>query len=262
MAIYKEPSIFNFRPMDDITKVIHDFITKYCGQQYVEIEAKLGVFIDKHTNERLFLDCETETVIPQHMSRQIRFESNMPLQQHKYYNNMFNDLVNKSQAKDYKGERIKYRHTRETDRFHDMGGRKKCRVTIDQQTGKIVPDGIIEKVRLEDLNIHSPTQPLDYRISINLEIPQSMPESPYIFERNKDRLSYQHGGLNFDLTQVKGGQTNDMEVRHELELEFMDAELLQIEKLKLDRKEPSSFTLSIERFVNNIRILSKHAKMM
>lgn len=37
------------------------------------------------------------------------------------------------------------------------------------------------------------------------------PETQYMYERNKDRLSYQHGGLNFDLTQVKGGQVRRRE---------------------------------------------------
>ncbi|ORZ19663.1 CYTH-like domain-containing protein [Absidia repens] len=259
MTMYREPSIFNTRPMDDITRLIHDFIAKYCDRQYVEIEAKLGVFIDKQTRQRLTMDCQTETVIPSHMARMARFESNMPLEQHRYYNELLNGLVNKSQTS--KGERIKYRHTRETDRFHQVG-RDKWRVTIDQQTGQIVPGGIVEKVRLENLDIHAPMQPLDFRISINLEIPRPLPDQPHTYERNKDRLSYQHGGLNFDLTQVKGGQTNDMEMRHELEVEFIDAAQLQIEKQKQDRKEPSVFAPSIERFVNNIRMLSKHAKRM
>lgn len=71
--------------------------------------------------------------------------------------------------------------------------------------------------------------PLDFRISINAEIPskkvlnnnnnyhhhlyilmhtfflktEPKPNGDYTYERQKDRLSYQHGGLNFDLTQVK-----------------------------------------------------------
>lgn len=35
--IYREPSIFNTRPMDDITKLVHDFIAKYCDQPHVEV---------------------------------------------------------------------------------------------------------------------------------------------------------------------------------------------------------------------------------
>lgn len=65
-------------------------------------------------------------------------------------------------------------------------------------------NGIIEKIRVADLNIHSPNQPLDYRISINLEQPREKTTGSPMFERNKDRISYQHGGIQFDLTQVKG----------------------------------------------------------
>lgn len=100
---------------------------------------------------------------------------------------------------------MKYKHTKETDRFFEIPAtRSKVRVTVDQGTGKIVPNGIIEKIRVADLNIHSPNQPLDYRISINIEKPREKPNSPSVFERNKDRISYQHGGIAFDLTQVKG----------------------------------------------------------
>lgn len=36
--LYREPSIFNTRPMDDITKLVHDFIAKYCDQPHVEVK--------------------------------------------------------------------------------------------------------------------------------------------------------------------------------------------------------------------------------
>lgn len=61
--IYKEPSIFNVRPMDDITKIIYDFIWKHCQEEHVEIEAKLGVFIDKRTSQRINWNSKTETGI-------------------------------------------------------------------------------------------------------------------------------------------------------------------------------------------------------
>ncbi|CAO3609762.1 unnamed protein product [Cunninghamella blakesleeana] len=247
--------------MDDITKIIYDFIWKHCQEEHVEIEAKLGVFIDKRTSQRINWGSKTETVIPNEMIRSYRFESNMPLSQHRYYNNMFNDLFQKSQRKEYRGERIKYRHIHETDQFFEVG-RDRCRVTIDQQTNQIVPNGIIEKKRIADLNIHSPTHPLDFRISINAEIPKPKPNGEYIYERQKDRLSYQHGGLNFDLTQVKTIKDNEPDLRHELELEFIDTTQLAIEKVKQEKREPSTYTASIERFINNIRMLSKHAKMM
>jgi polynucleotide 5'-triphosphatase len=122
-----------------------------------------------------------------------------------------------------------------------------------------VPNGIIEKIRVADLNIHAPNQSLDYRISINIETPRTKPTSNPTYERNKDRISYQHGGIAFDLTQVKGAAGKEAELRHELELEFADASTLAKEKLKQDRKEYSQYTSMIEVFMNNIRLLSRNA---
>ncbi|KAI8072370.1 CYTH-like domain-containing protein [Gongronella butleri] len=261
VEVCKEPSIFNLRPMDDITKRISDFIAKYTGRDNVEIEAKFGIFIDKQSSQRIYFECETETVIPHYMSRQSRFESNMPLAQHEYYNKLLNERVNRSQSSSHRGERIKYRHTREIDQFYKVDNQKH-RVTIDQKTREVVPNGIVEKVRLENLDIHSPLTPLDFRISANLEIPRPQPQGRVDFERHKDRLSYQHGGLTFDLTQVKGGPVNDTELRHELEIEFVDCVALHEEHVKMERGEPSNYVALVERFVNNIRLLAKHAKKM
>ncbi|GAA5800227.1 hypothetical protein HPULCUR_005652 [Helicostylum pulchrum] len=254
----REPSIFGIKPVDDITKYIADFIAEHVHLEDVEIEAKLGIFVDKRTNQRMNIGAKTETVLDPESIRQYRFVADMPLEQHRHFNKMLNETVNRTQAREYKGERVKYKHTIETDRFYEIG-RSKCRVTTEQSTGKIVENGIIEKIRVADLNIHSPNQALDYRISINIEKPRPKPTTNPTFERNKDRISYQHGGIAFDLTQVKGSADRDPEVRHELELEFADAKVLGLEKLKNDRKEPSHYTSMVETFVNNIRLLSRSA---
>ncbi|KAI8368186.1 mRNA triphosphatase CET1 [Radiomyces spectabilis] len=255
----QEPTIFGVKPLDDIVRYIGDFIWDHCARENVEIEAKLGVFVDKRTHRRIDIGAKTETVLTD--CRSVRFESDMPLEQHRHFNKMLNDLVNKTQARDYKGERIRYKHTKETDRFYE-GGRSRIRVTTDQQTGQIVPNGIIEKIRIADLNIHSPMQPLDYRISINIEMPRNKPTNMPNYERNKDRLSYQHGGFNFDLTQVKGAPNKDEDMRHELELEFIDAKSLATEKQKMERREASHYLQMVESFVNNIRLLSQNAQRL
>ncbi|KAL0074063.1 CYTH-like domain-containing protein [Phycomyces blakesleeanus] len=262
VEIPREPSIFNIRPVDDITRYIGDFLWDYCSQENVEIEAKMGVFIDRHTNSRLNIGALTETVLNPNHNYSFKFESDMPLEQHKHFNQLLNDRTNKSQVKDYKGERIAYKHTRETDRFFPLPqSRNNIRVTTDQQTGKVVPNGIIEKKRLADLNIHSPANALDYRISVNLEIPRKKPETELSHERHKDRLSYTHGGFTFDLTQVKGAPEKNEEMRHELEIEFVDANLLA-EKKKEGNKPRSGYVQMIERFVNNIRLLSQSARRL
>lgn len=104
-----------------------------------------------------------------------------------------------------------------------------------------------------------------------------MPRSRPVFERKKDRLSYNHGGITFDLTQVKGAAVSPIltlyivflltvpkcqgenEVRHELELEIMDTAKLARECEKMDRREKSEYLQIIETLVNNVRILSRKA---
>lgn len=57
----KESSIFGYRPVDDITKHIAEFIAKYVDRDNVEIEAKLGIFVDKSTGQRMNVGAQTET---------------------------------------------------------------------------------------------------------------------------------------------------------------------------------------------------------
>ncbi|KAI9243460.1 CYTH-like domain-containing protein [Sporodiniella umbellata] len=255
----REPSIFNIKPVDDVIKYIAEFIGKHCNLDNVEIEAKLGVFVDKATNKRLNIEAFTETVLPKSFDRSIRFESNMALEQHRHFNKMLNDMVNKTQNKEYRGERIQYKHTNEVDRFYSVpNSYSKWRVTTDA-SGKVVPNGIVEKERVADLNIHSPNQPLDFRISVNIEHPRPKPNGDHSFERSKDRISYKHGGISFDLTQVKTTNSNDPNLRHELELEIINSKALAEEKLKYNRKEPSQYIQLVEVFVNNIRLLGRSA---
>ncbi|KAI9254517.1 CYTH-like domain-containing protein [Phascolomyces articulosus] len=251
----KEPTIFNVRPVDDITMYIADVIGKHLQTQYVEIEAKLGVFIDKQSGKRINLGAPTEMILIG-MEGRVRFESNMTRQQHENYNKRLNELVSSSGLPGR--ERIKYQHTYETDTYYQVGRFEKWRVTTDQRTGKVVPDGIIEKQRITDINIHIPKQPLDYRISINVELPRTMPTTAPGYTRHKDRVSYQHGGIQFDLTQVKSDHEKE-EPRHELELEIIDPLVFAREKSKMDRRESSQYYEMVESFINNVRMLSRKA---
>ncbi|RUS34239.1 CYTH-like domain-containing protein [Jimgerdemannia flammicorona] len=214
-----EPSIFNTIPTDPVARRVAEFLTEHLPRPNVEIEAKLGVLIDKQSNQRIKLAVESETalipstdislslwsVLAAGDDKWYRFESNMTMDQHSMFNKMLNEQVTRSQHRDYKGAKIQYKHTKECDRFYDVG-QSKVRVTTDQATGQVVPGGIVEKVRVANLNVFSPGSAFDYRISVNVEVPVKMPTGTPLFERNKDRLSYTHQAIKFDLTQVKGAQ--------------------------------------------------------
>lgn len=95
-------------------------------------------------------------------------------------------------------------------------------MTRDERTGNVVE--CVKKVRLRDLNIHSPKRAVDWRVSVNLEIPGMCmyvtketrsvfrllfycPEVPVpmgvpTHTRRKDRISYSHEEFSIDLTQV------------------------------------------------------------
>lgn len=57
----REPSIFNVKVIDDITRYIADFIGQYCNRDHLEIEAKLGIFVDKRSGRRINIGALTET---------------------------------------------------------------------------------------------------------------------------------------------------------------------------------------------------------
>ncbi len=80
----------------------------------------------------------------------------------------------------------------------------KVRVTHNQKQKE--PKAKIIKARIVDLDIYSPTTPLDCRISINFEMRfdgdiEDLGERAGP-DRNKDRLSYTQSMYQIDLTQV------------------------------------------------------------
>ena len=65
---------------------------------------------------------------------------------------------------------ISYEHLRLVDNFFEPdGGREKIRVTRDEKTGDVRE--CMRKVRLGDLNVYCPKRLVDWRVSVNLEIP-------------------------------------------------------------------------------------------
>ncbi|KAG8733534.1 mRNA-capping enzyme subunit beta [Ceratobasidium sp. 423] len=163
------PSIINSEPLDEVAQQVCSWIehfTQNLNPEHVEIEAKLGVIIDKGSNARLRGLSLTECVLPPNLPIDTRFESNMPLQAHKHYNELLNKLV----AQVVPGQpRVKYSHTKLVDEFYGEGHGEKTRVTRDEKTGEVA--ACVRKKRIANLDVHSPKQGVDWRISINLEEP-------------------------------------------------------------------------------------------
>ncbi|CAG8674618.1 17884_t:CDS:2, partial [Acaulospora morrowiae] len=243
-----ESSIFGVLPTSDFTRVVGDFLFENIDDEYVEIEAKLGILKDNHTKQRIKMNVLCETIISPDL-KHLKFETNMSAAQHKHFNCILNERVVKTKPP-YPGAPVEYKHLYETDRIYE----NKIRVTTDSKTGEVVKGGVVEKVRIANLDIYSPNTQLDYRITVNSERPVEMPTGRIVHERNKDRLSYTHQLFKIDLTQVKGpekarnfdGTMPPQDVSHELEVEFIDPQVLIEEKIKVKRNQPNRYVEIIE----------------
>ncbi|KAK4034320.1 CYTH-like domain-containing protein [Parachaetomium inaequale] len=265
-----EASITNSLPQEQFSKEVADFFFQYVilnedineiqsrGVKF-EIEAKLGILIDKSTNQRVELPVRTECVLSD-SGNWLGFRSSMTELQHRSFNEFLNALVQQTHPANKAANAalprprlpIDYRHRRETDKFFELpasvrdrslpvcvakpiaakGHGVKVRVSYDQKTNKVI--GKIVKARIADLSLHFPDLPLDCRISVNLEMDwdgsveelEKMAAAtgrPPIPPRMKDRLSYKHGCYQIDLTQVTqnvaGGTTNPQRAEKDHELE-------------------------------------------
>jgi hypothetical protein len=240
-----EPSITNKIPYEELTKLVADFLfTEVVLRDDVaevpgatlEIEAKVGVLIDKHTDQRVRLPVLTESVLADDVKA--KFTSSMTLSQHKATNDFLNKALIESQLppstkpggqSSIPRVKMEYVHTYETDTFYELPDGPtvharlppsvrsavdprrgiKARVTTDQKTGKVLAK--IIKLRIRDLHIISPRTLVDWRISINLEMDydgdlsnlgKQRIETGSDIARNKNRLSYKHQSYQIDLTQV------------------------------------------------------------
>ncbi|KAJ1017872.1 hypothetical protein NDA16_005188 [Ustilago loliicola] len=257
-----ERSIFGVDPLDDFATMVGDWIyANSRGRQNVEIEGKIGQIIDQETGERIQLPVRNETIVD--LSR-TRFDSRMTVSQHAQYNRILNSLVSRSGESSYTGAKISYQRRKEIDYFHPAPSGK-VRVTRDAETLAIKPDGIVQKQRIADLNIHCPNRLFDYRISINVENPAEEPSSDHVSLRQKNRLSYTHQNFIVDLTQVTVPE-KPQEPIHELEIEIRDVAQLMQAAAQAKSNGPSNgsgpggqdwtpFDDQVLIFLNNIRML-------
>ena len=205
-----EKSITTQEPAEELTKVVADWLFMNVVQRpdpgpgaALEVEAKLGQLVDRHSGERLRLPVQTECVLADaDPSVRVAFHSTLHEDQHRALNAFLNDAVLQSQKARSSAAggstaapprvKITYVHTRESDAFYELdaaaesrlapsvrgllaaqtagrGARDKPRIrrTVDQKTGAELAR--LVKLRLADLDVHCPRAPCDVRISVNLE---------------------------------------------------------------------------------------------
>ncbi|KAK7416810.1 mRNA-capping enzyme subunit beta [Neonectria punicea] len=300
-----EASITGVKPYEEMSKTVADFlfihvINNEDMQEIMsrkiqfEIEAKLGILVDKDTNHRVDRYLDSECVL--HDNGRIAFKSAMTEAHHKYFNDFLNQMVIQTDPRAPGGNsrvQVLYKHRREIDRFFelpsDLQGRLpgcmrarlgsksrnvRVRVTYDQKTGEVLNK--IIKARVADINLHMPMCPMDCRISINLEMDwegsvgeleqfatSQVERQP---DRNKDRLSYTHGPYQIDLTQVTHpaaapGGAQRMDKQHELEIE-LDPMITLDQGRKAISGAPHRYQELVEGFIDNVRVLARKAQAL
>ncbi|KAF9178215.1 mRNA-capping enzyme subunit beta [Haplosporangium sp. Z 767] len=273
----RHPSFFGTDVLDDVVRTIGEFLFDHCHRANVEIEAKLGLLIDKGTKRRIDMGVMNEVVLTPNQGRPAwyQFSSDMTAEQHAHFNRVLNKRLEQMRNEPREHQAM-YTHTREIDQFFNSRNGK-VRVTRDQGTNEITKDGIVRKERVADLDVFSPKNPFDFRVSVNIELPVDPPEGAPQYERRKDRISYRHGNFKIDLTQVKtpntpgsggsGGPPNYSQMRptgnipqenitHELEIEFVHAEELARERetrISSGGRRQDRYMDVVGLFVSNIR---------
>ncbi|KAK4999560.1 mRNA-capping enzyme subunit beta [Elasticomyces elasticus] len=283
--------------LDPFTKAVMDFlflqVMRYrdlweaqAGTGQLEIEAKIGTLINRDTENRLSLPVLVPVVIRPDFAGRLKFESHMDVATHKHFNGFLNDCTSASRNQ-MPGvpprKHISYTHRYERDSFatlsdagvallpeiarqeHHPGHLLKLRTTTDTKSNRIVAK--IVKIRLADLDIHSPQTEFDCRISVNFEanllnvpLPSHMtPDDLTLIDsgkekqpdRNKDRMSYEHLAYRIDLTQV----TDPDKIKtHELEVE-VDAQTLGEQAVKLQNGQSNAFEDVVSGLVSNVNLL-------
>jgi hypothetical protein len=262
-------SILGVEPFDEFIGEVADFVhhsilTRPADLQgEIEVEAKIGVLRDRGGN-RLNLPVLVETILAP-KATDCHFESNMSQAQHQHFNILLNKLKEASDKPGYHSSSIAYTHAHLVDTFYaSENSREKIRVTRNDKTGEVI--ATVKKVRLGNLDVYSPKQAADWRISVNVEVPVQHPLGTPTHSRRKDRISYSHEEFVVDLTQVASYSAtgSQPELLHELEVEFANSRLLTSAAAKRNLEgspehERSAFDELIRAFVNNARILARNA---
>ncbi|KAF2088799.1 mRNA triphosphatase CET1, partial [Saccharata proteae CBS 121410] len=278
-----EPNFQNLEPWDDVTRQVCDFLWNHIISREdlqlarstvkVEVEGKLGTLVDKDTNQRLELPVASQCVLTKPVEK-LAFKSFMNENQHKHLNKCLNEEVAKS-IHDPRRAKIQYEHLRETDSFHKLsresigllppvaisylsGQNRNPRVRISQDSKTKQIKARIIKARVADLDIYSPREAFDCRISINVEIecPEDVGmERSEDGPRVKDRMSYKHQNCQIDLTQVSQADPNSAKT-HELEVELGTDALIDQGNLAKQNVD-NAYEDLVKQFVSNIRVLSR-----
>jgi len=198
------------RVSDDRTLALVDMLFRTVQSADVEVEAKIGLIMDRETGKRGHLPLlATEVCLNSEVAdRQIMFESTLDVQVFKILNGTLNARVQSA------GSGVSYKRTRESDIYYD--GKLRLSRSWDKAANRFSsPEDsrAQRKIKLAHLNYLSPSScPHDIRVSASKEeslSPRDVEGRRATKERLKDRLSYEFNEVSVDITTVHMYQSID-----------------------------------------------------
>lgn len=190
------------------------------------------------------------------------FSSTMSKAQHASINNLLNSAVRDSRGA------VRFSREQHVDSLYapppgfleghgHHGHNDKVRVSTDRG-GAVV--ATIVKTRLADLNVYSPGECFDWRVSLSTETPLPFePANPPVNVREKDRAVYRADTCRVDLTVVTSRQgTRPPALTYELEIEVLDAPGLIAEGEKEERGEPNVFDEVLQSVLDTARLIIRN----
>lgn len=258
-VVHAEPTtILGIPPLvDDRVRFVVNFILDHVNSPNVEIEAKLGLLIEREHNVRAvsLVPVMCETPIAPASNKDTRFESNITREIFVALNAKLNKRVEETAGPEKKAhEKVVYTRTKEVDVYYPGRVRETC---VQNQAGEYETIRVQRKKRLGDLNVLCPTRSIDIRYSASSEEDASLPEGcESQMRRVKDRISYKYGAIRVDMTCVSMHERGDETMTYEVEVEVdASAELFeQVEKYRRGDDSSRLFDIATS-LVNTVRIL-------
>lgn len=268
IAVPEEQStILGVPPLvDDRVRVLVNFILQHVTEPGIEVEAKLGVLIEKYKQVRAtdLVPVICETPLRPEQASDTRFESAVHHTFFAHLNAELNQRVDATGIGEDLKARVMYVRTKEIDFFWPGKIRETRRFVRDPATGEESYERVRvqRKTRLGDLNFMCPFNLLDVRYSASKEADVSLPSNngpDPRRQRAKERISYKFECLSVDITAV---ETTDPEAglfkntTHEIEVEIDESADLFGEVQKYRAGDPDSQLFRIaSSLVNTVRLL-------
>lgn len=187
---------------------LHAYVDEFiCGkfEASVEIEARLGHIVLSLTDEKVTFNTKHPVVFTS-LSKFMRFNSAVKEKDFKKFSEILKENKNLESTKEFTKVELSKPYRRITT-YKDI---EQTEITnIDTQL----------KRKLYTMDIFLPESPYDVRIQINIEkkVKESSFTGKNIFIRNRVRNTYSSANIQYDMTEIEGGEKGKM---YEVEIEM------------------------------------------